>query len=304
MKTEVSVRTLLAKKAALCATALVFVFAVSLVSVRVAPAQNRNITATRARIRERMIREQAGNNPSVRFNDTETYESVSNYETRVRGTGTYYWNPNDRGRDFTYEAVFEIRNGNLKSLSYSFTGGSSGNDGNDPGNTGDGRTVYCASDDGRRHECLVDTTGGVTMSAQRSTAPCVQGRSWGFRRSFIWVDNGCRADFAVGGDNYNDNEQYRPGSVIWRGRVDHDVKLVISGNRLDTYVLSGKDLGVGTYQFTNPLPRRATVQVRRIKGRNDVTITEQPSRYNKFSAIIRITDRRGGGDNCEVEVSW
>ncbi|HEV7396656.1 MAG TPA: hypothetical protein VGN86_09125 [Pyrinomonadaceae bacterium] len=108
MKTEISARTLFAKKAALCAAALGFVFAVSLVSVRVAPAQTRNITATRARIRERMIREQAGNNPSVRFNDNETYESVSNYETRVRGTGTYYWNPNDRGRDFTYEAILKF----------------------------------------------------------------------------------------------------------------------------------------------------------------------------------------------------
>lgn len=303
MKTEISVRTLLAKKSAICAAALVFVFAVSLLSVPTAPAQNRNITATRARIRERMIREQAGNNPSVRFNDNETYESVSNYETRVRGTGTYFSNPNGRGRDFSYDATFEIRSGNLRSLTYSFTGGSGGNDGND-GNTGDGRTMYCGSDDGRRHECLVDTSGGVTLAAQRSTAPCVQGRSWGFRRSFIWVDNGCRGDFAVGSDNNNDNEQYRPGSVIWRGRVDHDVKLVISGNRLDTYVLSGKDLGVGTYQFTSPLPRKATVSVRRIKGRNDVSIAEQPSRYNKFSAIIHITDRRGGNDNCEIEVSW
>jgi len=280
-------------------------FGLSILSVETARAQNRNIMSARARIRERMIREQAGNNPSVRFNDNESFESISNYETRVRGTGTYYWYANDRGRDFSYDAVFDIRSGNLRSLNYSFSGRGSDNDG-DRNNNGDprsGQMVYCGSDDGRRHECSVDTSRGVSLSAQRSETPCVQGRTWGFRKGYIWVDRGCRGDFLVTGDGYQD-EPYRSGSVVWRGRVDHDVKLVIYGDHLDTYVLSGKDLGVGSYQFTSAMPRRATVSVRRVKGRNDVTIAEQPSRFNKFSAIIHITDRHGGSDNCEIVVSW
>ena len=103
---------------------------------------------------------------------------------------------------------------------------------------------------------------------------------------------------------YRREDRYSPGSVTWRGKVNHDVKLVIYGNRLDTYVLSGKDLGVGSYQFTSSMPRNVTVSVRRIKGRKDVTVAEQPSRDNKYSAIIRITDSRGGSDNCEVVISW
>ena len=67
-----------------------------------------------------------------------------------------------------------------------------------------GRNVTCASDDGRRHLCRVDTSRGVQMINQRSGSPCVQGQTWGYSRQGIWVDRGCRADFYLG-------TNYRPG---------------------------------------------------------------------------------------------
>jgi hypothetical protein len=66
-------------------------------------------------------------------------------------------------------------------------------------------TLYCASDDMRRHYCGVDTSGGVSMMRQRSDASCIQGRTWGYDRRGIWVDRGCRADFAVNTGNYRGN---------------------------------------------------------------------------------------------------
>ena len=62
-----------------------------------------------------------------------------------------------------------------------------------------GRQVTCASDDGRRHLCRVNTSRGVRMTNQRSGSPCVQGQTWGFNQRGIWVDRGCRADFVLGG---------------------------------------------------------------------------------------------------------
>src|SRR6201996_7804640 len=67
-----------------------------------------------------------------------------------------------------------------------------------------GRNVTCASDDGKRHLCRVDTSRGVTMVNQRSGSPCVQGQTWGYSRQGIWVDRGCRADFYLASN-------YRPG---------------------------------------------------------------------------------------------
>ena len=57
--------------------------------------------------------------------------------------------------------------------------------------------VTCASDDGRRHYCAVDTRGGVQLLRQRSGSPCVQGQTWGYDRRGVWVDRGCRADFSL-----------------------------------------------------------------------------------------------------------
>jgi Protein of unknown function (DUF3011) len=67
-----------------------------------------------------------------------------------------------------------------------------------------GRSLTCASDDMKRHTCRVDTSRGVTLVNQRSGSPCIQGQTWGYSRSGIWVDRGCRADFYLASN-------YRPG---------------------------------------------------------------------------------------------
>jgi hypothetical protein len=61
--------------------------------------------------------------------------------------------------------------------------------------------VRCSSNDGRNRLCSVDTRGGVRMVRQESRSPCIQGRSWGYDRRGIWVSNGCRARFQIGGGN-------------------------------------------------------------------------------------------------------
>jgi hypothetical protein len=71
------------------------------------------------------------------------------------------------------------------------------------------QTISCSSDDGHRRYCPADTRGGVRLLKQRSDSPCRQGYSWGFDRGGIWVDRGCRADFAVDAYGYRPD----PGSV-------------------------------------------------------------------------------------------
>ena len=62
------------------------------------------------------------------------------------------------------------------------------------------RTVSCASDNGKRHYCDMDTRGGVSMIRQRSDTACEEGYSWGYDRRGIWVDHGCRAEFSIDAD--------------------------------------------------------------------------------------------------------
>lgn len=60
------------------------------------------------------------------------------------------------------------------------------------------RMVTCESEDGQRRLCETNTGGGVKIAQQLSRSSCVQGRTWGFDRNGIWVDEGCRAHFVIG----------------------------------------------------------------------------------------------------------
>jgi Protein of unknown function (DUF3011) len=68
-----------------------------------------------------------------------------------------------------------------------------------PGRPGVNR-VSCESQNYQQQVC---PTGQVITNAyvieQRSGAPCIQGQSWGFRNSEIWVTAGCAADFGIQG---------------------------------------------------------------------------------------------------------
>ena len=75
------------------------------------------------------------------------------------------------------------------------------------------QTISCSSDDGHRHYCPADTRGGVRLSKKRSDAACNQGYSWGFDRGGIWVDRGCRADFAIDSYQYRNSPPASAGTV-------------------------------------------------------------------------------------------
>jgi hypothetical protein len=64
-------------------------------------------------------------------------------------------------------------------------------------------TLTCASDDGRRVLCEADTRGGVRLVRQISGASCQEGSTWGYDDRGIWVDRGCRAEFAVSNGGFD-----------------------------------------------------------------------------------------------------
>ena len=69
------------------------------------------------------------------------------------------------------------------------------------GGDGGGNTITCASNNGKRVYCDADTRGrNVQLVRQISGSPCRQGETWGWDRRGIWVDRGCRAEFAISRD--------------------------------------------------------------------------------------------------------
>jgi hypothetical protein len=59
------------------------------------------------------------------------------------------------------------------------------------------RRVSCNSNDMGPRQCNIGRIRYAELARQNSGSPCIFGQTWGYRRDFLWVDRGCRADFWV-----------------------------------------------------------------------------------------------------------
>jgi hypothetical protein len=126
--------------------------------------QFRNVQQAQQRIRQRMIQEQGGGNRArVEFNNDTSFNAIDNNETRVTGSGVYRRNNNDPGRSFNYNAVFNIYNGNLRTLNYNFTGGGgSGGGGGGGGGRPEGSVMYSGPITNQRSGKVLDVSNQST----------------------------------------------------------------------------------------------------------------------------------------------
>jgi hypothetical protein len=58
-------------------------------------------------------------------------------------------------------------------------------------------TFTCESHGGKTNYCTMPRRGHVEIYKQLSANRCTHGRSWGVEGNRVWVDEGCRAQFAV-----------------------------------------------------------------------------------------------------------
>lgn len=60
------------------------------------------------------------------------------------------------------------------------------------------RTIVCQSLNSSYRYCRANTHDKVRLKQRFSRARCTEGRSWGYDRNGIWVDDGCQAEFEYG----------------------------------------------------------------------------------------------------------
>ena len=90
--------------------------------------------------------------------------------------------------------------------------------------------VHCASNGYQYNMCQVDTGRGsdVRLVSQVSKTACIEGRTWGWNRAGIWVDQGCEGVFRVqrrwsGGEGgHHGGGGYPGGGGDWRPGPDWD----------------------------------------------------------------------------------
>jgi len=112
-----------------------------------------------------------------------------------------------------------------------------GNSGGNPGGSwgppaGNGR-VLCESIKQRYRECPTNFNGPAYIVRKLSRGDCIEGRNWGQLRGKVWVNHGCRAEFAgrTGGrpgqgQNYSvtcSSIKDRYTTCAWNGRQGQPV---------------------------------------------------------------------------------
>ncbi|MEO6065915.1 MAG: DUF3011 domain-containing protein [Lysobacterales bacterium] len=77
------------------------------------------------------------------------------------------------------------------------------------------QVLRCESNDGRRKLCPADVgDDGVTLIRQLSRSVCVRNQTWGTNQRGVWVSQGCRAEFRIGGRDVEDEEDQRREHVV------------------------------------------------------------------------------------------
>lgn len=89
----------------------------------------------------------------------------------------------------------------------------------------------------------------------------------------------------------------------WTGRVDREVQITMRGRDAWT---SGSDRDDrGRVNVESMLPRTdGYVRVQTLNGRGDVSVVQQPSSWNNYTTIVRVTDRSSGSDRYRVAAYW
>ncbi len=117
-----------------------------------------------------------------------------------------------------------------------------------------------------------------------------------------------------GQDNYrlqirwtssNVDEPYSAGRVTWRGRVDASTLIRISGDFVESIDEWQTGLTNVSYDLAGYLAARpGSVRVSKREGRGTVSVLQQPSADNDFTAVIRVFDEGSGADNYQLDIVW
>ena len=98
----------------------------------------------------------------------------------------------------------------------------------------------------------------------------------------------------------------RSGTVAWSGTVDGVDEVVISGSSASVRHVNGAPPREVKASFSAPIPRSpVSVALISANGRGLISVVQQPSAANGYTAIVRIDDSSKGGDKrYEFTLRW
>lgn len=164
-------------------------------------------------------------------------------------------------------------------------------------------TLRCESSDGKYVECRTNSLNRVTLSRQLSDASCVEGQTWGFRDNAVWVDRGCRAEFAfaenafgtpVASDKLVVCESLNNGRTTCRTSIKGGVTL--TRQLSDNACVRGKSWGISQRGIWVDKGCRAEFA---IGSRTAGAYNSQPS-----TSRTLVCESHGGKTRCPIDTSY
>jgi hypothetical protein len=76
----------------------------------------------------------------------------------------------------------------------------------------------------------------------------------------------------------------------WTGRVDGETRVFMRGNDVWTQDLDGRRNRAQARRYSGLPTRNGQVRVQRLDGRGEISVIQQPSSRNNYTAVIRIRD--------------
>jgi hypothetical protein len=118
--------------------------------------------------------------------------------------------------------------------------------------------------------------------------------------------NGGYGNGGYGNGGWGNGNSYGRSALRWSGDVDDALEIRIQGDRIDYRTLSGKSVrNVRADLARGGLPRSdVQVVVTDQNGRGSVSVVQQPSSWNNYTAVIRVYDPRPGYGAYNFDVSW
>ncbi|HEV2233319.1 MAG TPA: peptidoglycan-binding domain-containing protein [Terriglobia bacterium] len=96
------------------------------------------------------------------------------------------------------------------------------------------------------------------------------------------------------------------GHFHWQGIVDGLDNILVRGSTVSVVHLQSAPIQQGTYDMSNPLPySEINVTLTKVRGRGNITLLEQPSAANNYTAVVQVDDQAIAGSAWyEFTLDW
>lgn len=119
-----------------------------------------------------------------------------------------------------------------------------------------------------------------------------------------WM-RGPRRDDSRGDERWEDRDYGSRTALRWSGEVDSELEIRIRGNSVRYHTPSGDVLRDVRVDASRGIPREeGEITIASQRGRGSVTVVEQPSARNGYTAVIRVRDPQGGYGQYDFDVLW